>query len=86
MIKRAHLKSSSINARDVAQIKVSMLDLVKIDSKNLTLMLVEEKNFKKYLPSYYLANKLLQLKSLNGPESITIVKDVDSKLVLSGFA
>ena len=81
MIKRAHLKDGSINVGDVVQIGVSAVDLAKTDCKNLTLMAVEERTFKKNPPLCRLANKLFQLKTLYGPGSITVVKDVDPKLV-----
>ena len=67
MIKRAHLKGGSINVGDVVQIGVSAVDLAKTDCKNLTLMAVEERTFKKNPPLYRLANKLFQLKTLYGP-------------------
>ena len=43
MVKRVHLKGGFVNIRDVAQIEVRTVDLVKTDCKNLTLIVVEEK-------------------------------------------
>ena len=76
-----HLKDGSINAGDITQVWVSMVDLAKIDCKDLTLMVVEEKTFKKRPPICCLANKLFQLKSLHGLRLITYVKNTDPKVV-----
>ena len=62
MIKRAYLKGSSINVGNIAQIELNVVDLAKTDCKNLTLIVVEERTFKKTPPLYHLANKLFQLK------------------------
>ena len=56
-------------------------NLAKIDCKNLTSGVVEERAFKKNLKLYQLANKLFQMKTLHGAGSITILNSVDSKLV-----
>ena len=81
MIKRTYLKGGSINIGNIVQIGLSKVDLAKTDCENLTLMVVEERTFRENLSLYYLANKLFQLKNLCGAGLITIIKDIDLKLV-----
>ena len=60
MIKRANLKEGSVNVGDIVQIGINRVYLAKTDCKNLTLMVVEEKIFKKNLPICHLGNKLME--------------------------
>ena len=50
IIRRANLQGSPINVGNVVQIGISTVDLAKTDCKNLTLMVVEEKTFRKNPP------------------------------------
>ena len=61
MIKRANLIGGVINVRDIVQISINRVDLAKTDCKNLTLIVVEEKTFKKKPLMCRLANKLFQM-------------------------
>ena len=61
MIRRAHMKGGSVNVGDVVQITISRVDLAKTDCKNLTLMVVEERTFRKNPPMHRLANKIFQM-------------------------
>ena len=47
MIKIAHLKDRAINAGNIAQNRISRVDWAKKDCKNLTLIVVEERTFRK---------------------------------------
>ena len=58
MIRRAHLQGGSMNVGNIFQIGTNKVDLAKTNYKNLTLMVVEEKTFKKNPPMHCLANKL----------------------------
>ena len=81
MIKRANLKGGTINVGDIIRIGINRVDLAKTDCKNLTLMVVKEKTFKKKPSMYRLANKLFQMSTLYGAGSITVIKDLNPKLV-----
>ena len=86
MIWRANVKGGKINVSNIAQIGMNRVDLAKIDCKNLTLIVAQEKTFKKKPSMYYLANKLFEMSTLCRARATTVIKDLNPKLVdLDGF-
>ena len=56
-----------MNVGNVVQITMRRVNLAKTDCKNLTLMVVEERIFKKAPPTHHLAKKIFQMKHLHSP-------------------
>ena len=81
MIRKVNIKGSKINIRDIVQIGMNRIDFAKTDCKNLTLMVVQEKTFKKKPSMHRLANKLFQISTLCRAGATTIIKDLNPKLV-----
>ena len=86
MIWRVNVKGGEINVGNIVQIGMNRVDLAKTDCKNLTLMVIQEKTFKKKLSMCRLANKLFPTSTLHRARAITVIKDLNPKLVdLDGF-
>ena len=60
---------------------MNRIDLAKTDYKKLTLMVVQEKTFKKNPLICRLVSKVFQMSSLYGAGSISVMKDLNPKLV-----
>ena len=70
-----------MNIRDMVQIPISSIDLSKADNKVLLLLVVEKKIQLKIPLSWKLANYLFQIENLHKGSYISIIKDVNPKLL-----
>ena len=70
-----------INIGDIVQIGMDRVGLAKTDCKNLTLMVVQEKTFKKKPSMCRFTNELFQMSTLYRAGAMIVIKDLNLKLV-----
>ena len=77
MIRIACLQEGSLTVGNIVEIDTNRVDLAKISCKNLTLIVVEKRPFKKNSPMRCSTNKLFQMQPLYGTGAIAIIKDLN---------